>query len=399
MHVIVSDCLRGIPCRYDGGARPCEAVVRLCGHVEPVGVCPETAAGLPVPRPPAEQRRGRVLLSDGTDVTREFHDGARRSLNAARLPDGTLPPLAVLKARSPSCGSGLVYDGTYTGTLVPGNGVFCRMLQEEGVTVVDEEMVERCVPSFEHPIAIVLGSGLGGAAGLVKVVRRIDYRDIPGFPEDAEPIPGHSFEAMVGSIDDVPVVVYPGRVHLYQGFTPREVTSLVRHAHGLGCRVIVFACATGAIEPNAQMGLGVISDHINLTGMNPLADTECLRGLDTPFVGMGDAYSGYLRAIAHGVADERDIQLGEGVYAGLLGPSFETPAEIRALGLLGCSYAGMSLVQEAIMARALGMEVLGLTLATNMAGASGVTHEAVLRESLGQTEDFCNLLRGILVTL
>ncbi len=112
MRVIVSECLRGIPCRYDGGSKPCEAVVRLCERVEPVGVCPETAAGLPVPRLPAEQCEGRVLLSDGTDVTREFHDGARRSRDATRLADGAFPPLAVLKARSPSCGSGLVYDGT-----------------------------------------------------------------------------------------------------------------------------------------------------------------------------------------------------------------------------------------------------------------------------------------------
>lgn len=399
MRIIVSDCLRGTPCRYDGGSKPCEAVRRLCERVEATAVCPETAAGLPVPRPPAEQRDGGVFLSDGTDVTEAFSEGARSCLKAARLAGGSLPPLAVLKAKSPSCGRGYVYDGTYTGTLVSGNGVFCKMLVEEGVTVVDEEMVKRCAPSVEHPIAVVLGSGLGSAAKLVKPVRRIDYRDIQGFPEAAEPIPGHSFQATVGSIDDVPVVAYPGRIHLYQGFSPKEVTALVRHAHGLGCRVIVFACATGAVAPNAGMGLGVISDHINLTGSNPLADPESLRGLETPFVGMGDAYSAYLRAVAHGVADDLGIELNEGVIAGLLGPSFETPAEIRALGMLGVSYVGMSLVQETIMARALGMEVLGLTLAANMAGESDVTHESVLAEAAKHEEDFSNLLRGILATL
>lgn len=399
MRVIVSDCLRGTACRYDGGSKPCEAVRRLCDHVEAVGVCPETAGALPVPRPPAELRDGGVFLSDGTEVTKEFEVGARRCVEASRDEQGTLPSLAVLKARSPSCGAGHVYDGTYTGRLVPGNGVFCQMLLEEGIVVVNEETVEKCTPSVEHPIAIVLGSGLGKAAELVKPVRRVDYRDIPGFPESAEPVPGHSFEATIGTLDDVPVVVYPGRVHLYQGFSPREVTSLVRHAHSLGCRVIVFTCATGAILPNAQMGLATISDHINLTGANPLVDPECRRGLESPFIGMTGAYSPFLRSVAHGVADDLGISLGEGIYAGLLGPSYETPAEIHALGTLGCSYVGMSLVQETIMARALDMEVLGLTLATNVAADDGLNHAAVLSESRDHAEDFCNLIRGILKAL
>ena len=396
MRVIVSECLRGTPCRYDGGSKPCEAVRRFCEHKDAVGVCPETAACLPVPRPPAEQRDGGVYLSDGTDVTSAFREGARISLEAARDEQGALPPLAVLKAKSPSCGVGRVYDGTYTGTLVPGNGVFCKLLLEKGVVVVDEETVERCAPSVEHPVAIVLGSGLGAAVKLVKPVRRIDYHDIDGFPEAAEPVSGHTFEVTIGSIDGVPVVVYPGRIHLYQGFSAKEVTALVRHAHNLGCRVIVFACATGAIMPQASLGLSTISDHINLTGANPLADPESLRGLETPFVSMGDAYSPYLRTVAHGVADDLGIALGEGVLASLMGPSFETPAEIHALSVMGASFAGMSVVQETIMARALGMEVLGIALATNEAGAADVTHESVLVESRNHEEDFCALLRGIL---
>lgn len=399
MRAVVSECLLGSPCRYDGGSKPCEAVRRLCERIDVVAVCPEAAAGLPVPRPPAEQRDGRVFLKGGQDVTEAFHEGARRSLERACSLSGSLPPLAVLKAKSPSCGTGQVYDGTYTGTLVPGEGVFSKMLQEEGVVVVDEETVERCAPSVEHPIAIVLGSGLGKAAELVKPVRRIDYHDIPGFPEGAVSIPGHGFEAVVGTIDGVPVVVYSGRIHLYQGYSPREVTSLVRHAHSLGCRALVLTCATGAIVPNGQMGLGLVSDHINLTGSNPLTDSECRRGLDSPFVSMGDAYSPYLRAVARGVAKDLDIELNEGIYAGLLGPSFETPAEVSALGVLGASYVGMSMVQEVIMAKALGMEVLGVTLSTNVAGGTNLSHLEVLEESRHRSDDFCALIRGILTAL
>lgn len=262
--------------------------------------------------------------------------------------------------------------------------------------MVTEEVVESCRPSVEHPVAVVLGTGLGHLHSLVHSVRRIDYHDIDGFPEGARPIPGHSFEATVGTIDDVPVVVYPGRIHLYQGYSALEVTALVRHAHRLGCRDIVFACATGAIPGNAHKGLGILTDHINLTGANPLAGSSELRGLETPFVGMTDAYSPYLRAIARGVADDLGIAVEEGVYAGLLGPSFETPAEVRMLQGMGVSYVGMSTVCEVIAARALGMNVLGLTLAANYAGDGSVTHQSVVEEAQLHAQDFESLVRGVL---
>ncbi len=401
MRVIVSSCLMGDACRYDGAAKPNAAVLELCGKVEAMGVCPETASGLPVPRPPAEQRDGRVFLADGTDVTDEFASGAEREVRRLEgdSPDGRLPRLAILKAKSPSCGSGFIYDGSYTSSLTKGDGVFAARLMEKGVCVVDEKTVESCKPSVEHPVAIVLGSGLGHLVGLVKPVRRIDYHDIDGFPLDARPVRGHRFEAIVGDIDGVPVIVYPGRVHLYQGYSAAEVTALVRHAHRLGCRDIVFACATGAISGMAPMGLGIICDHINLTGRNPLAEIEGKRDVDTPFVSMGEAYSPYLRSIARGVADDLGIEVCEGVLASLLGPSFETPAEIRALASLGVSYVGMSIVLETIMARALGMNVLGLTLATNMAGEACVSHDSVLAAAERHAADFERLVRGVLALL
>lgn len=395
MRVVISACLLGAPVRYDGGSKPVPEVIELAGKegVEVLRVCPETASGLPVPRPPAEQRGGRVLLADGRDVTEEFALGSRLCgddvvRSGARL--------AVLKAKSPSCGVGLVYDGTYSGRLVAGQGVFAARLDEEGICVVTEDTVRACKPSVEHPVAIVLGSGLGHLGTLVRPVRRIDYRDIEGFPLSARPVAGHSFEATVGTIDDVPVVVYPGRIHLYQGYSAAEVTSLVRHAHHLGCRDIVFACATGAVPGMAHVGLGILTDQINLTGRNPLAEWDGLRDVESPFVDMNEAYSPYLRTIARGVADDLGVAVEEGVYAGVLGPCFETPAEVAALRTLGVSYVGMSTVNEVIMAKALGMHVLGLTLAANESGAPSVTHETVLTEAERHAEDFERLVRGVL---
>ena len=393
MRVAISACLLGAPVRYDGGSKPVSEVRDLAGKVDVLRVCPETASGLPVPRPPAEQRGGRVLLSDGRDVTEEFSLGAERSLDATRRSPVSL---AVLKAKSPSCGVGLVYDGTYSGRLVPGDGVFAARLKKEGVCVVTEDTVRECKPSVEHPVAIVLGSGLGHLGSLVRPVRRIDYHDIDGFPLSARPVAGHRFEATVGTIDDVPVVVYPGRIHLYQGYSAAEVTALVRHAHHLGCRDIVFACATGAVPGMAHTGLGILTDQINLTGRNPLAEWDGLRDVESPFVDMNEAYSPYLRTLARGVADDLGIAVEEGVYAGVLGPCFETPAEVAALRALGVSYVGMSTVCEVIMAKALGMSVLGLTLAANESGAPAVSHESVLAAAGTHAEDFERLVRGVL---
>ena len=393
MRVAVSACLLGEHVRFDGSAKSCAAVIDLASKCDTCPVCPERAAGLFVPRPPAERVGSRVLLADGSDVTCEFAAGAEKCA-AAVMAAGA--PLAVLKAKSPSCGVNLIYDGTYTSTLTAGDGVFAARLKKEGICVVSEDVVKSCKPSVENPVAIVLGSGLGHLAGLVKPVRRIDYHDIEGFPVSASPIEGHSFQATVGSIDDVPVVVYPGRIHLYQGYSAAEVSALVRHAHRLGCRDIIFACATGAVAGNAHTGLGILTDQINLTGRNPLAEWDELRDVETPFIDMNEAFSPYLRTIARGVADDLGIAVEEGVYAGVLGPSFETPAEVAALRTLGVSYVGVSTVCEVIMAKALEMNVLGLTLAANEAGAPAVTHESVLEVAGAHADDFERLVRGVL---
>ena len=377
--VAISACLLGSPCRYDGGSSRTGAICRLASApgVRTVAVCPEQLGGLSTPRTPAERRHGRVVTAVGADVTAAYAQGAARSLEVAHRAGARL---AILKSRSPMCGCGRIYDGTFTGRLVPGDGVAASLFKREGITVVDEKLVEYCEPSMEHPIAIVLGSGLGALGGRVQVVRRIPYTDIEGFPAEAVPVAGHRFEVLVGTIDEVPVVVYPGRIHMYQGYSAFQVTALVRHAHRLGCRSIVLSCASGAVREIEPGTVGLITDQINLTGQNPLACPEgvAAAGLDVPFVPMAGAYSGYLAELARAAAADAGVELAEGTYAGMLGPTYETAAEIRALANLEADYVGMSTVCEAIMARALGMQVLGLTLVTNKAGRADNNHAEVL---------------------
>ena len=166
---------------------------------------------------------------------------------------------------------------------------------------------------------------------------------------------------------------------------------------------IAWAAATSSLPARPEpcpatrtSGLGILTDQINLTGANPLVGDSSLRGVETPFVDMCDAYSPYLRTIARGVADDLGIAVEEGVYAGVIGPSFETPAEVRMLAGMGVSYVGMSTVCEVIAAQALGMNVLGLTLAANYAGDGSVTHESVLEEAGRHADDFERLVRGVL---
>ena len=395
--IVISDCLLGTPCRYDGGAKPVcsEACLRLASRLNAVPVCPEMMGGLSCPRPPAERVGERVMSCEGTDVTNAYTEGARRSLEFAREVDAHL---AILKSKSPSCGSGRIYDGSFSGALVPGDGVCTELFRQEGLTVVDEKLVEWCEPTVEHPIAIVLGSGLGALAECVKVVRHIPYTDIDGFPVEAIPVDGHRFEALVGTIDGVPVVVYPGRIHMYQGYSALEVTSLVRHARRLGCRSIMLSCASGSVRGIKPGTVGLITDQINLTGQNPLASAEGVAAteLEVPFVPMAGAYSPYLCELARAAALNAGINIAEGTYAGLLGPTYETAAEIRALANLEADYVGMSTVCEAIMARALGMQVLGLTLVTNHAGRADNNHAEVLAAADAAAQATQSIALGVL---
>ena len=243
-----------------------------------------------------------------------------------------------------------------------------------------------------HPVALILGSGFKRLAGLVKPVQRVSYEQIVGNTHAPEALAG--LEATVGTVDGKAAIVYPARLHLHKGFTAFEVSSLVRHAHAKGCRIAIFVGACGAVA--GEEGLGVVSDHINLTGTTPLTGWQ--REGDS-FVPMNDVYDTRLRKIAREVAKNNGMDLPEGVYAEVCGPNLETPAEVRALGLLGANYVGMSLSLEAIMAHALGMKVLAFSLATNQAGASYVSHRYVRAEATSAAKDLETVVRGVLARL
>lgn len=228
-------------------------------------------------------------------------------------------------------------------------------------------------------VALVLGSGFGGLAETIEDARVVPYAEIEGFPRPSGGIAGHAGELVAGSIAGVPVVAFSGRVHRYQGVSALDAAYPARLAAALGCETLVVTNAAGSVNPELGAGeLVLIADHINLTGDSPLVGWPGPAG-GVPFVPMRDAYDPDLRALAVEVAGEQGLVLSEGVYAGLLGPAFETPAEVRYLRTVGADVVGMSTVPEVIAARALGMRVLGFSLVTNTAAGEGLSHEEVLQ--------------------
>jgi purine-nucleoside phosphorylase len=240
-------------------------------------------------------------------------------------------------------------------------------------------------------LGVILGSGLGGFASQVGNAVAIPYAEIPHFPQST--VAGHSGKLVVGTIAGVPVAVMQGRVHAYEGYTTEQVTFPTRVLGLLGCRTLIVTNAAGGIRTNLLRGsLVAISDHINLTGMNAAMGTNeprfaMVEGAGQRFFDMSTAYSPALRKIAQAEAVRQRIALNEGVYLAVLGPSFETPAEIRAFRTLGADLVGMSTVHEVIVARHMGIEVLGISLVTNMAAgvpsigsatAETIQHEDVM---------------------
>jgi len=245
-------------------------------------------------------------------------------------------------------------------------------------------------------IGVVLGSGLGAFADELSNAVRIDYARIPGFP--ASTVAGHAGQMVVGAIAGVPVAALAGRLHFYEGYSMDEVTLPVRALGRMGIRALVITNAAGGISAEYRRGaLVVIRDHINLQGTNPLAGHNDERfGLRFP--DMTHTYSERLRAIARDEGTRQGTALAEGVYAAVTGPSFETPAEIRALRTLGADLVGMSTVPEVIVARQMGIEVLGISCVTNLAAGildQAITHEEVLETGERVHAQFTALLRGI----
>jgi purine-nucleoside phosphorylase len=233
-------------------------------------------------------------------------------------------------------------------------------------------------------VGIILGSGLGGFASQVADAVTISYAEIPHFPQST--VVGHSGKLVLGTIGGVPVAVMQGRVHAYEGYAMEQVTFPTRVLGLLGCRTLIVTNAAGGIRADiAQGSLVAISDHINLTGTNAaLGPNEprfaCAPDAGERFFDMSAAYSPALRRLAHAEAARQGIPLCEGVYVAVLGPSYETPAEIRAFRTLGADMVGMSTVHEVIVARHMGIDVLGISLVTN--AAAGVLNEPIHHEEV-----------------
>jgi purine-nucleoside phosphorylase len=210
-------------------------------------------------------------------------------------------------------------------------------------------------------VGVVLGSGL--AAFGEGLEHRIGYEEIPGMPIPR--VAGHPGHLRYGTVDGVGVACLQGRVHLYEGHSPADVVFGVRLLAALGCRAVLLTNAAGGIAPDLAAGDRLlIRDHLNLTGHNPLAGSTDTR---TPFVDMSNAYDGHLGELALAAARDVGVELKQGVYAGLLGPSYETPAEIRMLRTLGADAVGMSTVLEVIALRQLGVRVAAISCITNLA--------------------------------
>ena len=239
-------------------------------------------------------------------------------------------------------------------------------------------------------VAIVLGSGLSSALRDAFPVASIPYDHLMGLPVAS--LAGHAGEALIGTWHGKRMLVFAGRVHLYQGFSPQQVTVNMRLANAAGARAVVLTNAAGSLNPAFLPGdLMLIEDHINLTGRNPLVSVPT----DNPFIDMHDAYAQRLRTIAaHAGSDMPELRAG--VYAGLLGPNYETPAETRYLRTIGADAVGMSTVLETIAARALGMEVLGVSLITNVAGAPSTAHADITAVGNAATPKLASLLGAVM---
>jgi len=258
------------------------------------------------------------------------------------------------------------------------------------------EAVARRLGTLKPRIAIVLGSGLGFLADEVTEPIRISYRDIPGFPEPG--VAGHKGELVAGRLEGVPVIVQAGRFHLYEGH-PAAVAGLPARVFAeLGVEILIVTNAAGGVRRTFPGGtLMLIADHMNLMWRNPLIGQPELGEERFPI--MHEPYDGELRAVARKVAIEAGVRMEEGVYVALLGPSYETPSEVRMLERLGADAVGMSTVPEVLVARSRGLRCLGFSIITNPgAGITGaaLSHEEVLAVSEQVARRLSVVLKGVL---
>lgn len=249
-------------------------------------------------------------------------------------------------------------------------------------------------------LAVVLGSGLSGFLSAVENPQEIPYIEIPGWP--ASTVPGHAGKLVFGLLGPTPVAILAGRSHLYEGHDAKRVTLGVRVLATLGVKTLILTNAAGAIRKDFTPGsLVALSDHVNLQGTNPLVGPND-DSLGPRFPDMTEVYTPRLRTLARSAAAQLGFPLREGVYAAMLGPSYETPAEIRFLRAIGCDLVGMSTVPEAIAARHLGLEILAISCVTNWAAGvkpGAIHHAEVLERGAEAAGRLAELLKLVLASL
>jgi len=249
-------------------------------------------------------------------------------------------------------------------------------------------------------VAIVLGSGLGDFASSIKDATTFDYGDIPHWP--ASKVVGHAGRLVIGALAGKRVAALAGRAHFYEGHPLRTVTFATRVMAAHGVKTLILTNAAGGINLSFKPGtLMAMDDHINLMGSNPLVGDNDER-FGPRFPDMSEVYSKRLRTVAADVARAQGLDLAHGVYAALHGPSYETPAEIRFLRTIGADAVGMSTAPEAIVARHMGVDVLGISCITNMAAGvlpQPLVHDEVMEVARRVRAEFCRLLEGIVERL
>ncbi len=250
---------------------------------------------------------------------------------------------------------------------------------------------------FQPEIGLILGSGLGIIADLIEDAKVIPYHAIPHFPVST--VEGHAGELVAGQIQGKRVIMMKGRFHLYEGYAASFVTFPVRVMKAIGVKQLIVTNAAGGVNTDFEVGdLMLISDHINFMGTNPLIGPND-RELGERFPDMSEAYSKRLIQLAQKVAARQSFTFREGVYMGNLGPTYETPAEIRMARVLGADAVGMSTVPEVIVARHAGMEVLGISCITNKAAGileQPLSHEEVMEAAEQVKPKFLQLVLGII---
>ncbi len=249
-------------------------------------------------------------------------------------------------------------------------------------------------------IGLILGSGLGVLADEISDAVRIPYEEIPHFPVST--VEGHQGQLVIGQLNGKHVVAMQGRFHFYEGYSLEQVTFPIRMMKAMGVQTLIITNASGGINMDYQPGdLMMIKDHINLTGRNPLiGPNEDAFGVRFP--DMSTAYDPDYRELAHKVAKQNGIDVQDGVYVGLTGPTYETPAEIRMLRILGADAVGMSTVPEVIVARHAGIRVLGISCISNMAAGilpQPLSHAEVMETAEKVKTTFLRLMRGIIEEL